>query len=239
MGDIVIKVCSFNMENDLECPKPNSVLSNNELQLYNNFMFDHKCTNFLAGRMASKKAISHFFPNLGYKNISVLNSIKKHNQGQPEISINNSSKKIGEISITHSGAFAYAIFHLSKPVGIDLEICEKRHTSFFQANFTEKERKNILELPSNLFNQTITYNWTAKEAITKVLGKGLSIPTTKIEVDYSPKNWNIFLNENQEMFKSYGKYNERTFLLNTSCLSYNNSKYFLTYALEIKSKKSK
>ena len=62
-------------------------------------------------------------------------------------------------------------------IGVDLERVEARPAAFEQTWFTEGERALCAGDPRR---QTLV--WAAKEAVSKWLGVGLTVPTTDIEV---------------------------------------------------------
>lgn len=90
-----------------------------------------------------------------------------------------------EFNISHSGNMVVCVFS-KEQVGIDIEEIIKMDFENFNSIFTTAELDEIKNSDGLKFYEL----WTAKEAVVKAIGKGLSIPISNIEVtdDYARYN---------------------------------------------------
>jgi len=103
-------------------------------------------------------------------------------------------------SISHSGALiACAI--ATEPVGIDIErVARFTGSKVARRLFNEAETKTYRALPQHAAARYLAGVWTAKEAISKLLGKGITIPFDKLCVsDYRTTVWR-YAHEGEEYF---------------------------------------
>lgn len=163
-----------------------------EYEYLNNIKVLKRKSDFLAGRLAGKKAVMSY--TMRMKNQSLQFSdieIKKMETGEPSIYINNNSSNM-LISISHSGIFATAIV-VNYPdyagIGIDIEKIEKRDESFLDVAFNQSEIAIIKSNKLQEFNNPetgkdgdITKYWTIKESVLKSLSSGLNMDLKDIEI---------------------------------------------------------
>ena len=186
-------------------------LSTNEIQEFKTFKIEKRKQDWIAGRIAAKKAIQLL---LQQKGLPIPDSstiqISKSRTGRPVISLaeskNNSPLiesnswfvlkelvKELDISISHSGksACAAAVQCFSpdehspstRRIGIDLEKIEPLDPVLFPIALTASE-KNQIEKNNNEINISSFYAiWTAKEALLKALDLGLSVDLLQLEVN--------------------------------------------------------
>lgn len=120
---------------------------------------------FLAGRIAAKRALSQ---KTGLtQDIEILRA----SSGAPLIIPDYSSLFL---SISHSHEVALAVV-AEAPIGVDLERIEARHDSLLNYYFAAEEHEYIDRIYQNSTDLGITLLWTAKEAVSKCLGKGGSL----------------------------------------------------------------
>jgi phosphopantetheine--protein transferase-like protein len=81
------------------------------------------------------------------------------------------------VSISHREGHAVAVAVLRGRVGIDLEKIAVRPASFSRQWFSEAERATLGGDP-----QRETIAWSVKEAVLKVIGKGMALSPLDIEV---------------------------------------------------------
>ena len=160
---------------DREISKENSniseALSEREIEIYNSIKFDKRKRDWLAGRLAAKKAfIDYCKKNTGFKNtnITVLNNCNKapYIFEYPEL----------DISITHSNDLAIAAISNSL-IGIDLEKISSGNPLIIKYFFSENE-SNLLKkesLHNDKVSESIIRIWTRKEAVAKYLKLGMKI----------------------------------------------------------------
>ncbi len=100
-------------------------------------------------------------------------TIQHHESGEPFLKLPGKSELRLHISISHSGLWvACLISSADKPAGIDLEdLSKKRNFLKLAKHFFSVEEYEYV----HQFGEKAFYNlWTAKEAIAKLRGKGLS-----------------------------------------------------------------
>lgn len=77
-------------------------------------------------------------------------------------------------NISHSGAFAVAVYSPSVPVGIDIERIGAYRPGVAKRCFSEEERTWLAALPEPERDAAFTLLWTKKEAAAKAAGVGLT-----------------------------------------------------------------
>jgi malonyl CoA-acyl carrier protein transacylase len=118
----------------------------------------------IAGRSAAYKLL---------KKEGIATSIINNKDGRPILT---DTPEIS-ISITHRNGVGIATLSRNGEVGIDEENIELRSDAFLQQWFTSDER---FLCHKNSFQQTLI--WCMKEAVSKALGKGLTLSTLDIEI---------------------------------------------------------
>lgn len=154
--------------NDDIIEEASDYLSASELDYFNSITnkFKKRKSEWLAGRIASKKVISEYYNKinnpLDFKKIIVKN--KK--SGQPYFQNLN-------LSISHTDKFAVAEISDSGLIGIDIENI-KKIPDLVTENFLTKMEKDIINCrPENEKISLITLFWSLKESYLKALGKGI------------------------------------------------------------------
>ena len=143
-------------------------LNTEEKRHYDSLMLNKK-KDFLISRVCVKDSVRDHIKNLcGKKYFPIEFSIQHDSNNKPSIHGVPETKGL-EISIAHKGSNTVCMVS-HKPVGIDLEIIEKRDKSFLDIAFTEKELDLI---KSKDIAEWSTRFWVAKEAYGKMLGVGL------------------------------------------------------------------
>lgn len=99
-------------------------------------------------------------------------------------------------SISHSGGMVWAAFSRNAPVGIDVQ---KRLPLYdlmgIALHLHPQEFQDIDNFSANERNAAFYRCWARKEAVLKVLGKGLSLPldSFRVRVDRGCSDWIAFL----------------------------------------------
>jgi 4'-phosphopantetheinyl transferase len=140
------------------------------------FSFQRRQHSYMLGRYAAKLAVAH------YRGISSLNEICITTGvfGQPIVrDIPNTG-----VTISHSGNWAAAIaFPEEHTMGIDIECYPGQYESVINNSMSVTELPIADELKT-LQNPIGDYIiWTAREAMSKILKSGLSIPLHILEVN--------------------------------------------------------
>lgn len=146
-------------------------LTSNEKQQLKSFTGTRKI-EFLLSRYLIKRSILNYLPNSSFENTEISSGVF----GQPIVTVLNSSLKLGT-SISHKKELVgNLLFHEKHPLGLDIEyLCPNKEKIFF-INLTSMEKKIGL----NTMYSTVI--WTAKEALSKVLKCGLTVPFSFFEV---------------------------------------------------------
>ncbi len=147
-----------------------SLFTSAEIDVLNRFRSEKRRKEWVTGRVAAKEAASEFLRRTPSEPIEILMG----NNGEPLV------QEPIFISITHSNGIALALVS-EAPVGVDLEKVEERPDSFLDFYFSEKEKDFISEKDHLATDEQITALWTAKEAVSKVLGKGGQLNFKTIE----------------------------------------------------------
>jgi 4'-phosphopantetheinyl transferase len=162
-----------------------NALSLPEYEEYQRFGFEKRRREWLAGRLAAKKAVrtlSESDPKWGKLDLNEI--ILKPSNGHPPSILLSSFPDWGpkvDISLSHSGDWAIACARFkSTPtfrIGIDIEKVATPDLDILPIVFTSAEQDLIQLNPLNYFRF-----WTAKEAVLKALGLGLTIDLRELEV---------------------------------------------------------
>jgi 4'-phosphopantetheinyl transferase len=94
-------------------------------------------------------------------------------------------------STSHSGDLAIVAVAKQLTVGIDIEQISRKHTiheinAVTSRFFSSAEYSALAALKPEDFVKGFLSTWTRKEALTKALGRGLSIPLNSFEVSVAP-----------------------------------------------------
>lgn len=154
---------------------------------------------YLSGRLAAKKALQSTIENklktklqnqqprwhqqTKYNNldIEIRNQNLSKQSLKPQVWINGIPNSVG-MSISHSGNIACAAAS-SRQVGIDIEKISSRSKYFYEDVLTASEFEHWFTVQTDVQSENSvvadvfgTIYWTAKEAMGKCLGVGLSVP---------------------------------------------------------------
>ncbi len=152
---------------------------------------------YLSGRLAAKKVIQNKLQNLQprwqqdkkYNNLDI--EIRNHNLNKqslkPQVWLNGVPSSVG-MSISHSGNVACAAAS-SRQIGIDIEKINSRSKYFYEDVLTASEFEHWSSVQAEVQAEHSakadvlgTIYWTAKEAMGKCLGVGLSVPFNSFAV---------------------------------------------------------
>ena len=146
--------------------------------------FAKRRVEWLHGRLAAKTLLQARHPDcqgLPLTEILIANAAG----GAPFASAASGTRLSGCISISHSGLLAACALTLDpqRQVGIDLERVELRQADLFESYFTPRENAYVRRSPPEALQSVTTLIWSAKEAVLKALGIGLSLDTRQIEIE--------------------------------------------------------
>lgn len=157
-------VCRIETVDLTSLPPADGILSERERSYFEKLRFPKRRTEWLGGRFALKKAICGLLPISRLDLIEVLPT----EGGKPCLSVKGEKSSLA-FSISHSHGFAVAAVSQDDDyIGIDLEKIEHRIEAWAQDFFHPSEL-------SAREDKALTALWTQKEALVKLLGKGLCL----------------------------------------------------------------
>lgn len=158
--------------------------------LYDYFQIDKKVCNFqkaynyAMGRTVGYTLLKAILTSENYKKVLIRNSQSDEDYGKPYAFLDQQKKALC-LSLSHSNNASVAGYSFYKSIGLDIELIQRRPDNFPLLALNEKEYKNFLN--SSLDKDfLLTCYWTAKEAVSKSIGKGLRIPIKELEVIFKP-----------------------------------------------------
>ena len=153
-----------------------SFLHPNEISYFRRLEFPLRRTSFLLGRHAAKKALAAFLQEPDPTQIEICTGTFC----QPVVKY--SSLETPELTIAHCHDAAVAIaFQTGHPIGVDLECIESNRSQVLEGQFTAVELQR-LKLLQERNEDAYYFLWTAKEALSKAIKCGLTVPFEILEV---------------------------------------------------------
>lgn len=146
-----------------------------ELESLNRISNRKRKVSRIAGRLAARIALKKFDPEHFSDSEDSAVEILNNENGKPYLTTNRDVC----ISISHSGTCAIAVVSKMR-VGVDIEHIECRPESFVNSFFLPSEQKWI-KTDENSICRT-NYLWTRKEAVSKLIGVGGTVPFRSIPV---------------------------------------------------------
>jgi 4'-phosphopantetheinyl transferase len=136
----------------------------------------------LYGKLLLKKGLKEFGLN------EDLNALIYNEYGRPYLSGSL------DFNISHSGDFVVCVFNPNGKIGVDVEEIKPIAVDDFEPHFDTDEWRDINN-STNIIS-AFYYYWTAKEAVAKAIGKGLSIPLNRIVIKdgcskIAQSNWHL------------------------------------------------
>jgi 4'-phosphopantetheinyl transferase len=148
----------------------------NEINYFRGLQFPLRQTSFLLGRHAAKQVLTAFFGEPDPTLIEVCTGIFC----QPLVKYRSVEKP--ELTIAHCQDAAVAIAcQTGHPVGVDLEYLDRKRSQVLEDQFTKVELQ-LLEPLHEKDEISFLLLWTAKEALSKALKCGLTVPFEVLEV---------------------------------------------------------
>lgn len=153
----------------------NNVLCFEELNEYKMMRFEKRKQDYLLGRYCAKNAIRQIVKDVSMPDIYIRNGI--FNQPIAEYRKNEAL----QISISHCDSYGIAVaFQSDILMGIDLEIVKERNFKTIKSQLTDREIEQIgLHQSQALY----TVMWTIKEALSKALKIGFTVPLNIYEIE--------------------------------------------------------
>jgi 4'-phosphopantetheinyl transferase len=163
----------------------NEVLSSLEIDRANRFFHERDQNRFLRRRLLLRKILGAYASTPpGDLEFAV------DEYGSPSITSPKAATNIS-FSTSHSGDLAVVAVARQLIVGIDIEQMSIEHTkqemkALTSCFFSPGEFTALAALKSAEYARGFLSTWTRKEALTKALGRGLSIPLNSFEVSVTP-----------------------------------------------------
>lgn len=162
-----------------EIEKLQHILSKDEIELFNRFKVHSRRQEFIAGRFLAKTAAQLYHMNFSLQDISIVNGV----WGFPVFKTREFAGM--NVSIAHTKHYA-ACFLSGKnthPIGIDIEEI---------MNENRRPLENFLSDYQNLSLVELHIYWAAKEALSKCLKTGFTIPQSVLVIESAVKNKNSY-----------------------------------------------
>lgn len=151
-------------------------LHEDEYEYFKTLKYKRRINSFLLGRYSAKRAISALAGEENLKKILIKNGVFN----QPVVICETGSNI--QVSLTHCDDFAVAVaFNDMLILGIDIEKTNQRINAGVEAELTQYE-KELAYSVSYSYEIFLLMIWTMKEALSKVLKTGLTIPLNILEV---------------------------------------------------------
>jgi 4'-phosphopantetheinyl transferase EntD len=174
-----------------------------ETEYFDTLKFEKRKKSYLLGRFCAKKAISAAVDETILKNIAIEQGVFN----QPIVTC--VYKPHVQVSITHCDNVGAAIaFSENIPMGIDIERVDTNRRRVLEEQITQEEKRLISDLPYS-YDEILTFMWTAKESISKVLKTGLTTPFHLFEIHKIESDKQQIISE----FKNFVQYYTVSFKL--------------------------
>lgn len=135
--------------------------------------------SLLIGRRAAKDALGLLAPELGRRDIRILPGLF----GQPVVAMPGRTNV--QVTLAHADGAAFAIAHPEAcPMGVDLERFVPAHLGALREQTTAREREAVRAAMPGDEGQRLLLLWSLKEALSKALRTGLTVPFTLLEVSH-------------------------------------------------------
>lgn len=180
-------------------------LHSKEMEYYNTLCFPKRQYSYLLGRYCVKEALKQMCPDIDSKKILLENGVF----GQPFIESPSNSLKT-HITLSHTNAIAVAIaFPEEYPMGIDIEYINPQIEQILLEQLTDKEKESIALNAAPSRATYYTLYWTLKEALSKTLRTGMTVPF----ILYAVKNLCCYYNYWVADFEHFTQYQAVSFLV--------------------------
>ena len=165
---------------------PNLFLSRKEQVKFDSLRFLKRRNDWLVGRWTAKQLLATVLERernrpIPAQAIEIFNGV----DGAPRVYINDEPLALN-LSISHSHGYALCAVDTSS-VGADLEWIEPREECLVNDFFTASEQAHVWASAAIERDRLVTAIWSAKEAGSKALHKGLTIDTRTLEIGISTR----------------------------------------------------
>lgn len=142
-----------------------------EAALLTDRMHPRRRHSLLSGRAAAKGALAMLEPGLDPRAVAILPGVLE----QPVVTGTRAANR--QVSLSHAGPLALAVaFPESCPMGVDVEVISPDRLGALESQTTPSERSLVLAAAGGMAEDGLTRLWCLKEALSKVLRCGLTVP---------------------------------------------------------------
>jgi len=198
--------------------KLSSFLHPKERSYFDTLQYPKRQYSYLLGRYCAKQALFSFFKTICPTEVLVENGVLQ----QPIIyypACDNLTHSNLQVSISHTETLGAAlIFPEAHPMAIDVETLDNNKNDIILSQLTKNEQELTFALSDNYVNSasqlsvefpSIQMFWTIKEALSKVIKCGLTVPFELLEVESTIQKGNYYISQ----FKNFHQYQALSFLL--------------------------
>jgi phosphopantetheinyl transferase len=178
-------------------------LHDKEQAYFDTLQYPKRQHSYLLGRYCAKQAVSSYLQNESMTSTLIENGVFH----QPIVY--HSHPTDVQVSISHTDSLGIALaFPAPHPMGIDVEIMNEANAATIQTQLTLAEQQKASQF---LTNQPLFFTllWTVKEALSKALKCGLTIPLEILEVEEIKQKESCWTSS----FKHFQQYEACSFLL--------------------------
>lgn len=165
-NDVVVRMaCCVTSLEDFHL-RAYEVLSQHELEKYGSFKFEFGKVEYLLGRYSAKRAYLKLTnKHVNYSEIDIRNGIFEQPYFADDANF--------DVSISHSRSVGGAlVFDRAFPMGFDLEVIDRERLKTIRLSVSDEELEHLY----GDYENNITAIWCMKEALSKSLKTGLTIP---------------------------------------------------------------
>lgn len=168
------------------------VLSAYERNRYASYTVNADRDVYLLGHAMLRAALSHYFGKQPQEW-----QFEPEDVGKPHIAAPLAPPV--EFSLSHTRGLAVCCFAGSDAVGVDVESTARGEElqEIVARQFAETERRMLASCPEPLRLERSVWLWTAKEALLKAQGHGLSVPLDRVHFDWNSEG-QLSLKEQKE-----------------------------------------
>ena len=152
------------------------ILHQNELRYFRQLKSSRRRQQYFLGRQVGKEALSLYLNDSDRSGIEISSGVFH----QPLVRYY--SIDTPALTLSHSADFAVAIAHEAGHImGVDVEQLDDSKNHIFQSSLTERE-KSLAVIPAYEQNLVCNVMWTIKEALSKAIKCGMTIPFEILEI---------------------------------------------------------
>ncbi len=174
-----VQIWNFDLNNYLNLiDKFANILSIDELNRAGKFYFGRDKNWFIVSRGLLRVLVS-VYTGIPAKEINFV----FNNFGKPLLSPENNNTDL-HFNLSHSKNYMSAGFVIGAQIGIDVELVKplKDHLEIAKRFFSASEVEQLISFPADKILDGFYSCWTAKEAVIKLSGEGLSFPLKEFDV---------------------------------------------------------